>query len=366
MLGVGFAYPDAITDFAHDVAAGLGDRGAEVAWAWPALRGTGLAEAVRRDRALATAGPADLAGWTALLHWSPVNLGWHGAPLLAARVPAALRRRGARVVTFLHELADEAPASAARRARAAWQVRALDLAARGSHRVVVTADERLDRLRRDAPAAAGRADVVPLWTLVPVSDAPAPPGAPTPPPAAPPPPRLGLLGWNSAGVDPALVTTALRRLRDGGQPASLVLIGRPGRHSEPGERWHAAATAAGVDVTFTGEVALPEVSRWLRSLDAYLHLDGTGALPRRGSFVAALAHGLPVVALRGTVWRRLDPGTEVVEADPTPEAVASTLRDLLADDARRARVGAAARAAYERLLSREAGLGRLEEVLWPG
>ena len=355
MAGVGFPYPDAIGEYARDVAEGLD---AEVEWAWPVQEGVRLRDALARDRALRALVPRDLRGWSALVHWSPVNLGYRGLPLAASRLPAMLSARGARVVTVLHELTEEPPPPGlARRARVVWQRRAVRTVARGSARVVVTAEERLDLLSRDAPEAAERATVVPLWTLLPVV-APAPREAGGPP-------LLGMLGWNSHGCDPALVAGAVRLLRDAGTPARVLLVGRPGRRSEPGERWAAAGARAGVTFEFTGELPPEEVSRTIGSVDVYLHVDATGALPRRVSFVTALAHGLPVVVLRDGVWRHLTPGTDGVVTDPTPGAVADTVGRLLRDDGERARVGGAARGTYERLLSREAGLRALAELLWP-
>jgi hypothetical protein len=352
MAGVGFPYPDAISDYARDVAAGLD---AEVEWVWPLQEGVRLSDALARDRALAAAARRDLRGWSVLLHWSPVNLGYRGMPMSSAGLPALLGRRGARVVTFLHELTEEAPGT--KRSKVARQRRAVTTLAHGSARVVVTADERMEWLARNAPAAAKRADVIPLWSLVPV--------VPAPPRPAGDVPVLGMLGWNSAGCDPALVAGAVRHLCDGGTPARVLLVGRPGRHSEPGGRWAAAAGAEGVTFEFTGELPAEDVSRALGGVDVYLHVDATGALPRRVSFVTALAHGLPVVVLPSPVWRHLTPGTDVVVTSPTPAALADTVARLLDDPASRARVGDAARATYGRLLSRDTGLRRLGEALWP-
>lgn len=156
---------------------------------------------------------------------------------------------------------------------------------------------------------------------------------------------FGLLA-PTKGVD--LLVEAMARLDSSWR---LVLIG--GAATAPQDRLHARAVRALIDrlgiadrVVETGYVAPAEVSAWLLAADMAALPFRDGASFRRGSLLAALSHGCPVVttmpadaatteALRSAAI--LTPPNDV-------KALASALAALGRDAAVRARMAAAGRA----------------------
>lgn len=169
---------------------------------------------------------------------------------------------------------------------------------------------------------------------------------------------FGFLNASKGGRD---LVEVLEQLRGEGRDAQLVMIGGRTGASDPTNagylaRFEADVAARGlVDaVIWTGHVAPPEVSAWLRAADAAVLPYADGASYRRGSLLAALTHGAPVVT---TTPREIDtPST----ADPLPPlvdgesarlvppgdtaALADAVRAVLDDPALAARLSAGARA----------------------
>ena len=105
---------------------------------------------------------------------------------------------------------------------------------------------------------------------------------------------FGLLG-RTKGVDTLVAALALL-------PATFRLVIIGGEATAPHDRAYAAAVrqqvaALGLSqrVTITGHVSDEAVSRWLYAADLAALPFADGASFRRGSLLAALAHGLPVV-----------------------------------------------------------------------
>ena len=95
---------------------------------------------------------------------------------------------------------------------------------------------------------------------------------------------------------------AIRVLLDEGLPLVLVMVGEEIGASDPTNRAYreqllqlARSLALEPHVRWTGYLPPPELSRTLRALDCCLLPYTDGASYRRGSLMAALAHGLPVV-----------------------------------------------------------------------
>lgn len=156
---------------------------------------------------------------------------------------------------------------------------------------------------------------------------------------------FGLLG-SSKGVDTLI--TALVQL-----PAAFHLVIIGGEATAPHDRAYAAAVrtqiaACGLAdrVTITGQVTASAVSRYLYAADIAALPFSDGASFRRGSLLAALTHGLPVVTTAGsTVPSQLRDGENVLLV-PAGDAgaLAMALARLAADSALRARLGQAGQA----------------------
>ncbi len=154
--------------------------------------------------------------------------------------------------------------------------------------------------------------------------------------------HFGTFGSVITELMEALVPALLR-----GLAASLVLLGTGSDrfrerlvrlHPDLAERIHS-----------TGYMTDATLSSYLTACDAMVQPYPDGITARRGSSLAPLAHGRPIVTNVSSqtepLWR--DTGA-VILAALTPEAVLEAFRELRNDPAARARVGAAARQTYQR------------------
>ncbi len=160
---------------------------------------------------------------------------------------------------------------------------------------------------------------------------------------------FGFLNESKGGED---LVQALAALRAEGRPVFLWLIGGEVGASDPTnraylERVRGEIARLGLEpfVRWTGYTAPEEVSANLLAADlgAFPYRDGISF--RRGSLMAALAHGLPVVSTTPRV-----PLAEVVDGENMalvppgdPHALAACLAALAADPPRRRRIGEGAR-----------------------
>jgi glycosyltransferase involved in cell wall biosynthesis len=144
--------------------------------------------------------------------------------------------------------------------------------------------------------------------------------------------RLLQLGRLEPRKRPELAIETLRRL---GAGASLVIAGE-------GPRGELAERAAGLPVRFTGLVSEADKWRLYDSADVLLFgstLEGFGLV-----VAEAQSRGVPVVAAAGTATAEaLEDGVSGFLVPPEAGAFADRVREL-ADDGRRAEIGAAARA----------------------
>jgi glycosyltransferase involved in cell wall biosynthesis len=204
-------------------------------------------------------------------------------------------------------------------------------------------------------AAARRVDVaIPAWERLlrglggrrrPVAWLPVPANVPAgPAPAAAADPVVGHFGTHSPLVTPLFVPAARQLLAD--RPdVRFLLIGRGG------DRFRDDLTRDRPDwaarVTATGGLPPAEVSARLRACALVLQPYPDGVSTRRGSVMAALANGVPVVTTFGDlsepVWKD-EPGVALAD----PGELAGAAARLLDDPARRAALGRAGRDLYER------------------
>lgn len=168
---------------------------------------------------------------------------------------------------------------------------------------------------------------------------------------------LAHFGSIGDGRDLSPAFDALRRLRGGGVDARLVLIGRSGSTDAPADLRDA--------IRFTGVLTRREVSDTLAVCDAYLFCEPDGpALGRKGSLLAAFAHGLPVVAFAGHDRdEALRDGENVVLVKPSGADIAHAVRALRDDPRRAAGIGGAAKRLYEDRFSWQVVADGFEAIL---
>jgi glycosyltransferase involved in cell wall biosynthesis len=271
-----------------------------------------------------------------LLHYSVFAYSSRGLPLYVRPTMSALRGLGIPLVTLIHEYAYPWRRGGARGTIWAATQRALLFEVmRSSAAVVVTADFRAEWLASRAWLPRRRVAVAPVFSNLP------PPSAGSAPDRA----RhvVGLFGYAYEGAAVSLVLDAVRLLEERGVGVQLNLLGSPGRSSPAAEGWVAAAQMRGVAhrLSFSGTLAAQDLSDALAACDVLLSAEPTGPTSRKTTLAASLASGRPVVALDGLRrWSELIRCEAALVVPPTAGALAEAIAELLADEARRATLGA--------------------------
>lgn len=159
---------------------------------------------------------------------------------------------------------------------------------------------------------------------------------------------LGIMGPQD-GVD--RLVEAARSLRDdlGRDDVQLALLG----FGDCEDELRAQVAADGLDdrVEFVGRADAATIRRWLSSADVGVSPDPPSDFNSRSTMNKVLeymAHGLPTVMFDLTENRRsAGPEAALVVHDPSPQALARALSELLDDEPRRKLMGAAARLRIE-------------------
>jgi glycosyltransferase involved in cell wall biosynthesis len=152
------------------------------------------------------------------------------------------------------------------------------------------------------------------------------------------------------GMDVLLAAT--RQLSDSGVPVAVRIAG-----SGP-EAERLRTRSAGLPVMFDGEVS--DMQRWLEGLDVFCLPSRNEGLPL--ALLEAMMRGLPAVATDvGQVRTALGEGLRVVAPDD-PAALATSLRELLADPVARATLGARGRAVVLAAHTAEAWAAQIQDV----
>jgi len=170
----------------------------------------------------------------------------------------------------------------------------------GSSKVIVPADVEAAAIRRAFPWAASKLVVIPVGTNIdvlvdPEFDRPQwraklgiEPGQLL----------LGYFGMISKSKDVEVLLRAFGEARKGGLNAKLLMIADLNLEKD---RYHQRilqliqSRDLYDEVMWTGFLAAEDVSHYLQSVDAMVLLFKDGVSTRRGSFMAAVAHGLPVI-----------------------------------------------------------------------
>lgn len=283
--------------------------------------------------------------------YSAFAYGWRGVPLPGVAFGLALRLRGRRVVTVLHEAATPWQPGIKRWLIAASQRLALPLVVLGSSVVVATTYRRAAWLSPLATVLRRRVHVVPVFSNIPVLE-----GAP------------GISGDGEGGGGGGDVVVLCHRWKEArgevlleavrilnrSAPVRVVLLGAPEPSSPSGREWQAAAAAWGVvdHVKQTGPVSAEEFSRRLQNCAVVVLVNADGPNTRRSTLASAVAHGCAVVALDGPErWDRLTGEGAVWVVPPDGAALAAAVEELLSRPEARRALGLRAAAFYQRHLS---------------
>lgn len=154
--------------------------------------------------------------------------------------------------------------------------------------------------------------------------------------------HFGIVGDQRFPIVQSVFRSILRARAD----AQVMFVGRNGEIAASEMRRHDPDIASRVHAT--GTIALQEISHVLQACDLVVQPYPDGVSSRRGSVMAALAHGVPVVTNEGVhsepVWGKRSAVCLVSEADA--ELMASAALQLLSSPERRARLGRAGRELY--------------------
>jgi glycosyltransferase involved in cell wall biosynthesis len=164
---------------------------------------------------------------------------------------------------------------------------------------------------------------------------------------------LGYFGFLNQSKGGGTLIEALARLADKGVPVKLALIGhRTGSSDATNAAFGARLDALmaqhhlGDRILTTGYLEAAEVSAWLLACDALVLPYRDGVSFRRGSLMAALVHGCPIISTEPAApLPELRPGGNIVLVPPdAPDALAGALLELSASPELRARLGEGAAA----------------------
>lgn len=250
------------------------------------------------------------------LSWSA-----RGFPLRFSTVLRALRGRGARVGVVFHDAGPYAGSRVVDRVRRRIQLRAMRGAVASASLCVFTVP--LASVTWNAPAAANAA-FIPVGANFPSADV-----SPAHTDSVPTVAVYGITGGRAGEREKDIIIRAMRGV--------AVRMGRVrllafGRHADVHkDALESGLAGANVEVDVRGLLPPDEVRRALAASDALLFVRGTIS-SRRGSAIAGIACGLPVVAFAGSETAHPITDAGVVLADASrPGAVGEALLRVLTD-----------------------------------
>lgn len=363
VVGASAATICGVRDCARVLDGALEAAGAETATVWWERDPAAGIRSTRADAAAAAGriaeATADFEPDAVVWHYSTFAYGPRGVPVAVPAIARAAARIRRPVIPFVHEYARPWGRGGWRGGvQAATQRAVLRRVVATAAAVVVTTDERAQwlRTRRWLPRRTVATLPVPS-NVEPLASSAQRNGGP---------PRIGLFGFGGDAPDVALVAAALARIRLSRPDVELVLVGAPGPDSPAGERWRAAAAAAGVAdaLAFTGVLREEALSRELAGLDVVVVADDIGPTARRTTLAAVLAHGRAIVAVEGPrTWEQLVGEGAVALSPRDPASLARELDRVLSDDRHRAELERRASAFYDSVAAPAVVARRLLELI---
>ncbi len=170
-----------------------------------------------------------------------------------------------------------------------------------------------------------------------------------------------ITGGGRTAIEVADIALAARRADKRAGPVRLLLFGRGSREAEPALR--AELAGSGIKIESLGVLSPIDVSRALARADVLLFVRGQIS-SRRGSAIAGIASGLPIVCYSGpdTAWPITEAGILAVPLGDR-KALADALETVLSDAPLRKQLGERSRQAYEKYFSWTAITGRFSSAL---
>jgi glycosyltransferase involved in cell wall biosynthesis len=158
-----------------------------------------------------------------------------------------------------------------------------------------------------------------------------------------------ITGGNRTSIEITDIGVALKRASKRAGPIRLVLFGRGSREAEPALRSELAD--AEVEIESLGLLMPEQVSQALAGADVLLFVRGQIS-SRRGSAIAGIASGLPIVCYSGaeTAWPITEAGIVAVPLGDR-EALAGALETVLTDGPFRKALAERSRQAQEKYFS---------------
>ncbi|MCL6480454.1 MAG: glycosyltransferase [Firmicutes bacterium] len=342
---------DGIADYCAQLRAALAEQGCALVLARVDWAGLGWRRALARLRTQARAWRG---GWV-LVQYTMFAWSRRGFLVSLPAVVRTLRAAGARVALLLHDPLVPASPSWKHRLRQRIARAVLRRICRDADRVLTTiAPEKIPWLAA-APELLAKTSLVPIGSNVPVRERAA---------AAPDDSLVTVCVFGVTEGHREEARTLARVVRAAAEevgPIRLRVFGRGAQQAEPVLR--EALSGAPVELELHGVLPAEQVADRIGSSHALLFVRG-GISTRRGSAIAAIACGVPVVAYAGeeTAPPMTEAGVRLVpRGDET--ALAHELVRVLADPGLREELRQKNRAAWEAHFSWTAVAGRIRQAL---
>jgi glycosyltransferase involved in cell wall biosynthesis len=275
---------------------------------------------------------AQSAGWRkqwVLLQYTTFGWSRRGFPLQVPRILTALQKNNVRCAVVFHDFAPASGRRAIDRLRARVQSNVLkQLCSRAEASIFTVAIDHIGW----TPPGSGRRAFIPVGANLPDL------AAVCEEPAAPKSSRtvaiFSVTGGSSTQAEIADIGAAVKHAAGLVGPLRLLVVGRGSREAEPALRME--FSGSNVDVAVMGVLPADEMKRLLSGADAQLFVRGQIS-SRRGSAIAGIACGLPLICYSGpeTAWPITEAGLMSVPLGDR-QGLAAALARVLGDDELRA------------------------------
>ena len=344
---------DAVEEYCRYLGAALLPHGFALELARVAWQERGWRAALRDLRSQA----ANWRGAPVFVQYTALAWSRRGFPYRFGRVMRILRAAGAPAGIVFHDVEPFGGRRVVDRLRRNVQLRAMREAIGFADLAVLTVPaEKISWIKSDN----GKSVFIPVGANLPVSEttaSPAPSVAGRPPTVA----VFGLTGGRAGRLESEIITEAVRFAAKRIPKLRLLAFGRHADDAEPFLR--EGVRGAAIDLQVSGVLPSEEVARILSASDVLLFVRGNIS-SRRGSAIAGIACGLPVIAYAGA--ETAAPITEagvVLIAPGKRQEVGEALVRVLSDREYRDSLAGRSRRAYEQYFSWQTIAARYAEAL---
>jgi glycosyltransferase involved in cell wall biosynthesis len=298
------------------------------------------------------------AGWRddwVLVQYTALAWSVRGFPQKFIRVLGALRKAGARVAVVFHDVEPYPGSRVLDKIRQCAQVRtmrtALSLADAGIFTVALERVTWLSKAQRNV-------HFIPVGANLPIPENAAAGSAPTDPPSIA---VFSITGGQAGQRETRIIVDAVRYAAEKIGRLRLIVFGRHAELREADLR--NGLRNVPVEISVEGVVEPAQAVEKLRACDVLLFVRGTIS-SRRGSAIAGIACGLPVIAYPGSETAMPITDAGVVLVSPAkPDDLSDALVRVLSDAAYRIELAVRSCAAYETHFAWSAIAARFSAVL---